>query len=100
MQKLLKFNAKYETILRILISNQMSVVPEPGGPGGPLAPPIFGRSVNPIPIGEGRLSPPITTGTPNVFHLPASLIQEFLRICFLILEQSSLITNSIAKIQD
>ena len=24
------------------------------------------------PIGEGRLSPPITTGTPNVFHLPAS----------------------------
>ena len=49
------------------------VVPEPGGPGGPLAPPIFGRSVNPIPIGEGRLSPPITTGTPNVFHLPASL---------------------------
>ena len=44
-----------------------------GGPGGPLAPPIFGRSVNPIPIGEGRLSPPITTGTPNVFHLPAPL---------------------------
>ena len=23
--------------------------------------------------GEGRLSPPITTGTPNFFHLPASL---------------------------
>ena len=34
---------------------------------------IFGRSVNPIPTREGRLSPPITTGTPNVFHLPASL---------------------------
>jgi hypothetical protein len=50
-----------------------AVMPEPGGPGGPLAPPIFGRSVNPIPTGEGRLSPPITTGTPNVFHLPASL---------------------------
>ena len=49
------------------------VMPEPGGPGGPLAPPIFGRSVNPFPTGEGRLSPPITTGTPNVFHLPASL---------------------------
>ena len=30
-----------------------TVVPEPGGPGRPLAPPIFGRSVNPIPIGEG-----------------------------------------------
>ena len=50
-----------------------AVVPELGGPGGPLAPPIFGRSVNPIPTGEGRLSPPITIGTPNVFHLPASL---------------------------
>ena len=32
-----------------------------------------GRSVNPIPTGEGRLSPPIISGTPNVFHLPASL---------------------------
>ena len=49
----------------------------PGGPGGPLAPPpIFGRSVNPIPTGEGRLSPSITTGTPNVFHLPASLLEQ------------------------
>jgi hypothetical protein len=51
-------------------------MPEPGGPGGPLAHPIFRRSVNPIPTGEGRLSPPITTGTPNVFHLPASLMIE------------------------
>ena len=51
----------------------MAVMPEPGGPGGPLAPSIFGRSVNPIPTGKGRLSPPITTGTPNDFHLPASL---------------------------
>ena len=41
--------------------------------GAPAPPPIFGRSVNPIPIGEGSLSPPITAGTPNVFHLPASL---------------------------
>ena len=37
----------------------LTVVPEPGEPGGPLAPPIFGRSINPIPTGEGRLSPPI-----------------------------------------
>jgi hypothetical protein len=45
-----------------------------GGARGATAPhPIFGRSVNPIPIGEGRLSPPIITGTPNVFHLPAAL---------------------------
>ena len=52
-----------------------TVVPEPGGPGGPVAPPIFVRSVNPIRTGEGRLSPPITTGTPKVFHLPAALQQ-------------------------
>ena len=45
----------------------------PGVPGRPLASQIFDRSVNPIPTGEGRLSPHITTGTPNVFHLPASL---------------------------
>ena len=51
----------------------VAVMPEPGGLGGPLAPLIFGRSVNPISTGEGRLSPPITTGTPNVFHLPESL---------------------------
>ena len=44
-----------------------------GGPGGPLAPPIFGRSVNPIHTGEGRLSPPITTGPLHVLYLPVSL---------------------------
>ena len=47
-----------------------------------MGPPIFGRSVNPIPIGEGRLSPPITTGTPNVFHLPASLQWYLSRFSF------------------
>ena len=52
---------------------ETAVMPEPGGPGGPLAPPIFGRSVNPIQTRKGRLSPPITTGTPKVFHLPAAL---------------------------
>ena len=44
-----------------------AVMPEPGGPGGPLALPIFVRSVNPIRTGEARLSPPITTGTPKFF---------------------------------
>ena len=44
-----------------------------GGQGGQWTP-IFVRSVNPIRNGEGRLSPTITTGTPKVFHLPASLI--------------------------
>ena len=45
-----------------------------GAPGPP--PPMFVRSVNPIPTGEGRLSPPITTDTPKVFHLPASLLDQ------------------------
>ena len=48
-------------------------MPELGGPGGPLAPPIFGRSVNPIQTGGGQIMPTITTGPPKVFHLPASL---------------------------
>ena len=34
--------------------------------------PIFGRSVDPIPT---RICPPFTTGTPKIFHLPASLYQ-------------------------
>ena len=46
-----------------------------GGQGGQCSgPPLFVRSVNPIRTGEDRLSPTITTGTPKVFHLPASLI--------------------------
>ena len=31
----------------------------------------------PISTGESRLSPPVTTGTPNVFHLPVSLLWSF-----------------------
>ena len=54
-----------------------AVMPESGGGGqGGIGPPIFGRSLNPIPTGEGRLSPPISTGTSNVFHLPASLLRD------------------------
>ena len=47
----------------------------PGGPGGPLPPPQYfsDQLLNPIPTGEGRLSPTITTGIPKVFHLSASL---------------------------
>ena len=69
------------------------------GARGPMDPPIVGRSVNPIPTGEGRLSPPITTGTPNVFHLLASLIdiswclnfdKVFSNECFIIVKYSVL----------
>ena len=57
-----------------------------GGAGGATGPPIFGRSVNPIPTGGGqimptvvgRLCPPLPLAPPKVFHLPASLLQVFL----------------------
>ena len=71
---------KVGTICRVSISTFVvfsptillgPVVPEPGGPGGPLAPPIFGRSVNPIWTGEDRLSPPITTGPPPQCFSPS-----------------------------
>jgi hypothetical protein len=45
-----------------------------GGTRGATGPPIFGRPVNPIPTMGGRFWPPFTSGSPNVFHLPASLI--------------------------
>ena len=48
-----------------------------GGAGGATGPPIFCRSFNPIRTREVRLSPTITTGPPNVFHLPASLHDIF-----------------------
>ena len=77
-----KVNYGQYTILRIsdlkmlFLRQPPSVMPEPKGPGqGPLAPPISDNSVNPIPSEEGRLSPSLSTGTPNVFHLPASLVQ-------------------------
>ena len=37
------------------------------GGQGATGPPIFGRSVNPIWTGEGRLSPPITAAPPQCF---------------------------------
>ena len=71
-------------------------MPELGGPGGPLAPPMFVISVNPIPTGEGRLSPPITTGPLNVFHLPASLlsVDAYLVLSYLIVTVQRLHQNN------
>jgi len=34
-----------------------SVMPEPGGARGATDPPIFGKSVNPIPTGAGQIIP-------------------------------------------
>ena len=46
----------------------------PGGAGGAIAPPDFGRSVNPISIKGGRLCPPNNTGTPGFSDLPTALL--------------------------
>jgi hypothetical protein len=45
----------------------------PGGAGGAMAPPDFGRSVNPISINGDRLWPPNNTGTPGFSDLPTAL---------------------------
>ena len=45
----------------------------PGGAGGAMAPPDFGRSVNPISTKGGRLCPPNNTGTPGFSDLPTAL---------------------------
>jgi hypothetical protein len=69
-------------ILGFILTSLTSIVfyDSDAGTGGPVwgstGRPIFVRSLNPIPTGEGRLSPPITTGTPNGFHLPASLYES------------------------
>ena len=51
----------------------IAVMPEPGGPGGPLAPPIFGSSVDPILTRGGQIMPTNYYKLPKNCHLPASL---------------------------
>ena len=45
----------------------------PGGAGGAMASPDFGRSVNPISTKGGRLCPQNNTGTPRFSDLPTAL---------------------------
>ena len=45
----------------------------PGSAGDAMAPPDFGRSVNPISTKGGRLCPPYNTGTPGFSDLPTAL---------------------------
>ena len=44
-----------------------------GGTGGPMTPPDFGRSFNPISTNGDRLCPPNNTGTPGFSDLPTAL---------------------------
>jgi hypothetical protein len=54
---------------------QSAVVP--GDAGGAMAPPDFGRSVNPISTKGVRLCPPNNNGTPGFSDLPTALtVQE------------------------
>jgi hypothetical protein len=48
-----------------------------GGARGTLTLQIFCVSANLFQPGKGRLCPPITTGTPKFFHLPASLLTKY-----------------------
>ena len=40
--------SKFTILFKHNSEHNYTVMPEPGGPGGPLAPPIFGRLGNPI----------------------------------------------------
>ena len=55
----------------VLVFSTRPVVP--GGAGGAMAPPDFGRSVNPITTSGGRLCPQNNTGTPGISDLPTAL---------------------------
>ena len=56
------------------VSETMGRPVVPGGAGGAMASPDFGRSVNPISTMErGRLYPPNNTGTPWFSDLPTAL---------------------------
>ena len=55
--------------------NSRDVVP--GGAGGAMAPPDFGRSLNTISSKRGRLCPPPNnTGTPGFSDLPTALNRQ------------------------
>ena len=77
----------------------VSVVPELGGRGATGPPPsIFGRSVNPIPNGVGRLCPPLPLAPPpKVFHLPASV---FLQKCNQVLQTATTQIDRLGELPD
>jgi hypothetical protein len=59
----------------------------PGGAGGAMAPPNFGKSVNPISTKGGSLCPLNNTGTPGFSDLPTALMVSHF-ITFLLGKQS------------
>ena len=60
------------------LESPQPVMPELGGPGRGASGPLHQYLEDQLTLfqpGEGRLSPPITTGPPKFFDLPASLNQ-------------------------
>ena len=69
-----KFDAKFVTPNQHVYTGEYhSAMPEPEGEGGQWPHQYLADQLSLFIRGEGRSSPPITNGTPNVFHLPASL---------------------------
>ena len=66
--------AKQKALLLKVNMNYRPVVP--GGAGGAMAPPDFGRSVNPISTKGGTLCPPNNTGNTGFSDLPTALNYE------------------------
>ena len=75
---MVNFFCKYSN--KIIVFQDLTVsyagMLEPGVPGMPLATPIFGRSVNPVPTRLGRFCPLQYYWHPKLFHLPAFLNYE------------------------
>ena len=59
----------FATRFYYICSSFSSVMSEPGGPGGP----ICGRSVNPIPSGEGQIIPTYYNCPPKKIFSPTGI---------------------------
>ena len=60
-------------VVLVAYSSELSRPVAPRGAGGAMAPPKFGRSVNPSSTQGGRLCPPSNTGIPRFSDLPTAL---------------------------
>ena len=70
----------------------------PGLAEGAMAPPDFGRPLNPISAKGGTLFPPNNTGTPGFSDLPTALIMFFILSCFQWKTYVHCVTNHLRKI--
>ena len=66
-----------KSVRNLVDINSVKVIPEPGGARA-TDPQYLADQITLFQPEEGRLSPPIITGLPKFFHLPASLIEIIL----------------------